>query len=98
MFIATEHSFEVGTRFAFDLEVPGEDDPFRLFGEVRWAVTPEDMEGLKEPVPDMEPGMGIRFVFDDAAQQEALDARVRDMVEEAFGPVITSKLLTQWRL
>ncbi len=93
MFIATTTPFDIGTRFTFALSIPGENEPVKLEGEVRWRVTPEDMQGLKDPVEDLEPGMGIAFLFTDEKKRDAIQDRVQAMIEEAFGENIAHQLI-----
>lgn len=93
MFIGTQKPFPIGTRFKFALEIPGEDEPLQLTGEVRWRVTPEDMEGLKEPVENLETGMGIAFLFEDQEEREVFEAHVATMIQDAFGVEIAQHLL-----
>lgn len=92
MFIATSQPFDIGTRFRFELEVPGEDEPISLLGEVRWTVEPRQIEGMSASAPDVDAGMGIQFIFDADGAREAFEARVRGMVEDAFGPHISRQL------
>ncbi len=93
MFIATQQPFAIGTRFRFDLEVPGEDRLISLMGEVRWTVEPRQIEGMSASAPDVDAGMGIQFLFDEDSDRDAFDGRVRKMVEEAFGPKISQEIL-----
>lgn len=92
MFIDTEHPLEIGRRLRFELDVPGELEPLRLLGEVKWRVGLEDAaEGV-----DVTPGMGIEFVFDDADERAALHERVRSMLESTFGRAVARGLAPQW--
>lgn len=94
MFIGTQEPREVGDRFFFELDVPGEEEPFRLLGEVRWRVTPEEVSSVRDvPGEALEVGMGIAFIFDDEAQQARFNDRVVTMLNDAFGPEITKELL-----
>lgn len=93
MFIATQQPFDIGTRFQFELEVPGEDETIKLIGEVRWTVEPRQIEGMAPSAPDVDAGMGIQFLFDDDDLRADFNKRVRGMVEEAFGPRISQELL-----
>lgn len=71
MFIKTEKPLEVGTRFRLRFRVPGKKRPIETYGEVRWAMPPED-------AGPMTAGMGVRF-----DPLSASDARhVRDMIED----------------
>src|SRR3954469_10185620 len=64
-FIKTTRPLQVGSRCQFALCLPALPEPLLLEGEVTWVLGPED---AKER--DSEPGMGVRFVFqDDAARR-----------------------------
>ncbi len=81
MFIATHKPLPEGTKLQFVLEIPGEEAPLHLQGEVRWCVRPEDMVGIRRPMPDLEPGMGIAFCFETTASREAFAQRVEAMAQ-----------------
>ena len=56
--IASVTGVPIGTRFLFKLTVPHREAPFELLGEVVWSKA--DAE---------EPGMGIRFIYNDDRQR-----------------------------
>ena len=91
-FIKTERPLDIGTIFLFKLVVPQRDEPIELRGEVRWVVK----EGAPRP-PDVpanhEPGMGIRFVYDDDQHRGRLEQVVEKMMVESLGPLIFSRLV-----
>jgi type IV pilus assembly protein PilZ len=88
-FIKTPKPLPEGTRFLFHLVVPGRAAPFELSGEVAHAA---------EPGPEgAEPGMGIRFVWNDEAQRDEFEAAVERMMEESLGPDLARKLLGEGR-
>ncbi len=93
MFIATDKPMELGERFTFELQIPGEDEPMRLVGEVRWRVTPDEVSGMKGPVKDLETGMGIAFIFDSNQDKTDFEHKVTHMLHDAFGPELTNELL-----
>lgn len=93
MFIGTEKPFPIGTRFRFALEIPGEEEPLQLTGEVRWRVAPEDMEGLRDPIENLETGMGIAFLFEDQEERRVFEGHVEAMMMDAFGPEIAQQLM-----
>jgi type IV pilus assembly protein PilZ len=91
-FIKTERPLDIGTIFLFKLLVPSREEPIALRGEVRWVVK----EGQPRPadVPaDHEPGMGIRFVYDDDQQRGNLEQIVEKMMVDSLGPLIYSRLV-----
>ena len=53
-FIKTKKPLPIGTRFLFKLTVSRRDAAFELLGEVVWSKAESD-----------EPGMGIRFIYQD---------------------------------
>lgn len=83
-FIKTKKPLPIGTQFLFKLSVPKREAPFELLGEVVWARTEGD-----------EPGMGIRFVYQNDAQRKDFEDVVERMMQDALGPQISQKLLTR---
>lgn len=81
-FIRTEKALPVGTRFLFRLYVPGRDSPFELSGEVIHADAVERVSG-----------MGIRFVWADAAARAGFEQVVEKLMVDALGPAVTRNLL-----
>lgn len=93
-FIKTDKPLEIGTVFLFKLLVPAQDDPLALRGEVRWVV--KEGEPLPPEAPaGHEPGMGIRFVYDDAEQRHALERIVEKMMVGSLGQLIYSRLVKE---
>jgi type IV pilus assembly protein PilZ len=95
-FIKTERPLDVGTIFLFKLVVPSREEPIALRGEVRWVIK----EGAPRP-PDVpanhEPGMGIRFVYDDDQHRARLEQAVEKMMVDSLGPLIFSRLVKKPR-
>lgn len=93
-FIKTTKPLPPGTLFVFKLVVPSLADPLVLHGEVRWLVRP----GEESPEPgeqkSAEPGMGIRFVYEDEKRRADVDQTVERLMIESLGPVIYAKLRT----
>lgn len=56
IFVATRDPLEVGTRLTLRFAMPGEQEPFVLFGQVQW-VNP-----IRMLSDNPNPGMGIRFI------------------------------------
>lgn len=56
IFLVTRDPPRKGTRIELRFAVPGEDEPLRVTGEVRWVVRPGAAG---------EPGMGIQFIDPD---------------------------------
>ncbi len=81
-FIRTKKTLPVGTRFLFRLTVPGRAKPFELNGEVVHASATGD-----------EPGMGIRFVWDDDRDRVEFEGVVEALMADSLGPLVTGKLL-----
>jgi type IV pilus assembly protein PilZ len=91
-FIKTDKPLGIGTVFLFKLIIPAQAEPLALRGEVRWIVK----EG--EPLPPQagaghEPGMGIKFVYDDAEQRRSLESFVGKMMVDSLGPLIYANLV-----
>ena len=89
-FIKTARPLPVGTRCHFSFTLPALPDPLMLEGEVSWMVTPEDAQARNQDA-----GMGIKFVFKDAAAQREFEALVERMMEESLGPSATRALLNR---
>ena len=81
-FIRTRKTLPIGTRFLFRLAVPGRPEPFELSGEVVHAGGSGD-----------EPGMGIRFVWDDPTRREEFEGLVEGLMQESLGPLVAQHLL-----
>lgn len=81
-FIGTDKPLSPGTRFRFLLSVPEREAPFSLEGEVVWSRK----EGG-------EPGMGIRFLYDDEATRREFESVVEGWMEERLGKLLTEQLL-----
>jgi len=81
-FIKTRKTLPVGTRFLFRLTVPGRPSPFDLNGEVVHASASGD-----------EPGMGIRFVWEEDRDRLAFEAVVEALMADSLGRLVTGKLL-----
>jgi type IV pilus assembly protein PilZ len=89
-FIKTLKPLPLGTRFTFALSVPALSEPVQLTGEVTWTMTPEQAQQAGE---NEEPGMGIRFIFQEASEQQDLEDLVERMMDESLGPEVTKSLL-----
>ena len=81
-FIKTKKALPIGTRFLFRLSVPSRETPFQLLGEVVHAEAGGE-----------EPGMGIRFVWDDDRDRVEFESLVEGLMSESLGPVVTQALL-----
>ena len=91
-FIKTAKPLEIGTIFLFKLLIPSQAAPLELRGEVRWVVK----EGSAPPsdiAADHEPGMGIRFVYDDPRERRSLEEVVERMMIDSLGELIFSRLV-----
>jgi type IV pilus assembly protein PilZ len=91
-FIKTDKPLDIGTIFLFKLLIPSQSAPLALRGEVRWVVK----EGSPRPpeIPeDHEPGMGIRFMYEDGLQRRGLEEVVEKMMIDSLGELIFSRLV-----
>ena len=91
-FIKTRKPLDIGTEFLFKLVVPKLKDPLALRGSVRWIKR----EGEPSPpgIPeDHEPGMGIRFIYDDTSQREIVEETVEKLMIDSLGQLLYSKLI-----
>ena len=87
-FIKTPRPFAIGTRCQFSFTLPALSDPLLLEGEVTWAVPPEAAEARGE-----EAGMGVKFIFRDAAAEREFEELVEKMMEDSLGPAAAHALL-----
>ncbi|MGA9523399.1 MAG: TIGR02266 family protein [Myxococcaceae bacterium] len=83
-FIKTRKPLPIGTRFLFKLTVPRRPDPFELLGEVVWSKADGE-----------EPGMGIRFIYQDDSQRNAFESVVELLMADSLGTDLTGKLLNK---
>jgi type IV pilus assembly protein PilZ len=88
-FVRTNRPLDIGTEFIFKLGVPTLEEPLVLTGAVQWVL----WEG--EATGEQEPGMGIRFVFQDDSERERVEATVQGLMEREFGELVTGKLLAR---
>ncbi|HRG96142.1 MAG TPA: TIGR02266 family protein [Polyangiaceae bacterium] len=96
-FIQTDRPLAVGTEFLFELGVPVTDPAlgegrFRLSGVVKWVVK------SSEATDGRPPGMGIRFLFPDRADEERLTAFVRKLMQLSLGRHIADRLMAKGRV
>jgi type IV pilus assembly protein PilZ len=91
-FIKTEKPLGIGTIFLFKLVIPAHAEPLALRGEVRWIVKEGEPLPPQAP-PGHEPGMGIKFIYDDADQRKDLEAIVSKMMVDSLGHLIYSNLV-----
>ena len=81
-FVRTDRPLPPGSRFRFQLCVPGGAAPFELTGEVAWAET-----------GGPEPGMGVRFVWRGPEERDAFEAAVERLLDEQLGPVEAARVI-----
>ena len=73
LFIATYRLLPLGSRFRLKFKVPGLDHVFEATCEVRWV------REYNELVPDMQPGMGVRFLDLSPEEERLLDEALKKM-------------------
>jgi uncharacterized protein (TIGR02266 family) len=56
LFVATYQTMELGSRFEMTFTIPGVEYEFKVKCDVRWV------REYNETMPNMQPGMGVRFV------------------------------------
>ncbi|MBX3232706.1 MAG: TIGR02266 family protein [Labilithrix sp.] len=96
-FIRTAQPLELGTEFRFELTVPSADTTedgapsgeirLQLTGVVKWIVSEAEATVTKPA------GMGIQFVFADAAEREKVQTIVTDLMKASLGEHLARKLL-----
>ena len=99
-FIKTAKPLDIGTEFVFVLSLPtksaadGSDTQLKLRGKVIWVTTEAQAQVAQDP-DRRTPGMGIRFLFQDDSERNALDDIVEHLMSEALGEHISGKLLAR---
>jgi type IV pilus assembly protein PilZ len=83
-FIGTPKPLPIGTAFSFQITIPGLPSAVHLLGEVSWVR--ED---------NVQPGMGIRFIFADESERKEFESAVEKLMIEHLGPVLYKKLLSR---
>jgi type IV pilus assembly protein PilZ len=91
-FIQTKKPLDVGTRFLFKLRVPHKTEPLILLGEVRWVLHDGESRRDANGSLDTTPGMGIRFIYENAQQQELVEHEVEKLMVSSLGPRIYAHL------
>ena len=87
-FIGTEKPLPIGTEFLFKLFIPSLDRPLELRGEVQW---------IAEPARADDPGMGIKFLFDNDRQRKAMERIVEKLMVDSLGQLLYTKLMQHSR-
>ena len=91
-FIKTTKPLDIGTEFVFVLSVPAGETQLKLRGKVIWVTTEADVGKRPDATT---PGMGIRFLFNDDSERDALDDIVERLMSDALGEHISGKLLAR---
>lgn len=91
-FIKTPKPLEIGTQFLFKLMIPTLGQPLVLRGEVRWILHEGEARAGEGPNGANEPGMGIRFIYEDDAQRAAVEREVEKLMVGSLGPHIYATL------
>ena len=89
-FIKTERPLPIGTRCTFAFNLPALSEPLVLRGEVAWLLPVDAAKARNE-----EPGMGVRFLFEDDEAREDFERLIEKMMEDALGPAVAHKLLNR---
>lgn len=92
-FIKTSKPLDIGTEFVFVLSLPAQDHQLKLKGKVIWITTEADV--AKGTGETQTPGMGIRFLFENEGERQALDDVVERLMADALGEHISGKLLAR---
>lgn len=90
-FIATDKPLPIGTEFVFKLFIPSLDRPLELRGKVKWIAEVGDHSKSSEP------GMGIKFLYDNNRQREVMERIVEKLMVDSLGQLLYSKLMQHSR-
>jgi type IV pilus assembly protein PilZ len=91
-FIKTNKPLDVGTEFLFQLMIPTLPEPLVLRGDVRWILHEGETRVGEGPDGSDEPGMGIRFIYDDDTQRAEVEREVELLMVSSLGPQIYARL------
>jgi len=86
-FVATNEPLARDTEFTFLLGVPGLEEPLPLRAKVMWTTAPEAATKVHPA------GMGIRFQYRDAAEQEKTEAVIETLLVDHLGQRHAERLL-----
>lgn len=89
-FIATSKPLPIGTEFVFKLFIPSLDRPLELRGQVKWIAE----EGSNRA---SEPGMGIKFLYENDRQREVMERIVEKLMVDSLGQLLYTKLMQHSR-
>ena len=97
IFIKTDRPLKIGTILAFSVIISAGSASFTLQGLVAWvreADSPpsEIPAGAAAGSPSV-PGMGIRFLYRDDAEQRGFEHAVEAMMKDALGDHVFSRLM-----
>ena len=91
-FIKTNKPLDIGTEFLFKLMIPTLPEPLVLRGDVRWILHEGETREGEGPDGANEPGMGIRFIYEDDEQRAAVEREVEELMVRNLGPRIFASL------
>ncbi len=91
-FIKTGKPLDIGTQFLFKLMIPTLTEPLVLRGEVRWILHEGETREGEGPDGANEPGMGIRFIYEEDDQRVAVERAVEQLMVRSLGPKIYARL------
>jgi type IV pilus assembly protein PilZ len=94
-FIKTVKPLDIGTEFVFVLSLPTQETQIKLRGKVIWVTTEAAAKAADAASDRRAPGMGIRFLFTDDAERQAIDDVVERLMSAALGEHISGKLLAR---
>jgi type IV pilus assembly protein PilZ len=82
MFVRTTRLLPLGTRFLFQLKIPGRAEALDLIGEIVHAQAEGD-----------DPGLGLRFVWSDESARTAFESVVEQLMADSLGAHVATELL-----
>jgi type IV pilus assembly protein PilZ len=88
-FIRTTQPLDPGTEFVFRLHIPSVAEHLALRGRVVRVVTAA--EAAEDPTLD--PGMGIRFLYQDEDERERIEAAAEGLMRGSLGETAFRKLV-----
>jgi type IV pilus assembly protein PilZ len=92
-FISTDQPLDLNTEFMFQLSIPAMDEPISLRGRVVRVVTLEEAASNSE----LDPGMGIRFLYKDDEERRSIEKLAEDLMRESLGEHTFRRLMEKSR-
>lgn len=92
-FIRTDQPLAPGTEFVFQLSIPAMETPISLRGQVVRVVSAEEASQN----PEVDPGMGIRFLYTNDEERRQIEGIAERLMRESLGEHAFQRLMDKSR-